>query len=301
MPTTELDIHTADNRALRSTLYTPPHGQEVKAAIVLNAATGVRRKFYGRFAAFLAESRGFAVLTYDYRGIADSSPENFRAFPARIRDWPLLDVPAAIERLKYEWPSKKLFLIGHSAGGNLLGLVPVIQRIDAVLLVGAQFGYWKLWPRRIRYLMATVWYFVVPASSAIFGYVPRWLGAGQRWPRRIALELARWCRDPEYLFGDPSLDTSGYHSFDKSMLAYSFEDDPHACQPACTSLLARFSQARIEHRHLAPHELNLDNIGHFGFFRPQCEPLWNECADWFSAQLVLSNHDEILSRCPIHR
>ena len=224
--------------------------------------------------------------------MAESRPENLRKFNATIRDWPLLDTPAAIEYLKEKWPAKKLYLIGHSMGGNILGLVGNLEKIDAAMFVCAQFGYWKLWPRYWRTLMAFNFYVVVPVTSTIFGYVPRWLGAGQHWPRRIALELAKWCRHPHYLFGDKSLDSSAYAKFDGSILAYSFTDDTHASKVACDALLLRFPIADIDHRHLAPNFLNLTKIGHFGFFTGKCEPLWKECGQWMTfkaSQRISSN------------
>jgi predicted alpha/beta hydrolase len=283
MAISESVIQADDGYVLRGTLYTPDNGGKVLALVLINSATGVRRQFYGRFADYLA-GKGFAVLTYDFRGIAESRPENLRKFSSTMRDWPQLDTPAAIKYLSSRWPTEKLYLVGHSAGGNLLGLVGGLDRVDAAMFVSSQFGYWKLWPRSRQAWMFLVWHFVVPISSNIFGYVPRWLGAGQHWPRGIALELARWCRHKEYVFGDESLDTSGYERFDKAILAYSFSDDHDASKVACETLLARFPNAEIEHRHLSPGALDVAHIGHFGFFRPACAKLWDECAEWLADQ-----------------
>jgi predicted alpha/beta hydrolase len=185
--------------------------------------------------------------------------------------------------MRRELDPPQIHLIGHSAGGNLIGLMPNLSVVDAVVLVGAQLGYWRLWPKSIRHLMAATWYLAVPALSHALGHVPGWLGAGENWPRGIAVELARWCRHPEYLFGDPSLDTSGYSRFDRRMLAMTFTDDPHATPEASEALLARFPAAQITRRHVAPSEIGVHKIGHFGFFRPYCEPLWLETARWLSA------------------
>ncbi|MGE3780004.1 MAG: alpha/beta fold hydrolase, partial [Pirellulaceae bacterium] len=208
MPTRDFQLRALDGYALQATLIRPPDGTTIEAGVILNSATGVHRRFYARFATYLAERHGFAVLTYDFRGIGGSRPSSFRDFNARFRDWPLLDMPAAIDWLRQEVKPARLFLIGHSAGGNLMGLAPNLSAIDAAVLVGSQLGYWRLWPASIRYAMAATWYVAVPLLSRLFGYVPGWLGAGQHWPRGIATELARWCRHPDYLFGDPSLDTS---------------------------------------------------------------------------------------------
>jgi predicted alpha/beta hydrolase len=192
-------------------------------------------------------------------------------------------MPAALEWMRRSLDPQRIFLIGHSAGGNLIGLIPNLAVVDAAILIGAQLGYWRHWPARIRYAMAAVWYVAVPAFSRLFGYVPGWLGAGQHWPHGIAMELARWCRHPDYLFGDPSLDVSRYTTFAAPILAYTFADDPHATRTACEHLLSRFEGAAITHRHIDPQAIALKHIGHFGFFRPSCETLWRDCADWLSA------------------
>jgi len=290
MPSHDFHLPAVDGYRLQATLFSPPAGRTSPAGVVLNSATGVHRRFYTRFATYLAEQFGFAVLTYDFRGIADSSPASFRAFNARMRDWPQLDMPAAVDWLRLELGLPRISLLGHSAGGNLIGLMPKLARVDAVVLVGAQLGYWRLWPPALRHAMAATWHFAVPVLSRIFGYVPGWLGAGQHWPRGIAVELARWCRHPDYLFGDPSLDTSGYAQFDGDLLAYTFSDDPHATPTASEHLLARFPRAVVTRRHIEPSEINVSRIGHFGFFRPFCEPLWRECARWLSAATAQDDH-----------
>lgn len=283
MPSHDFLLKALDRYPLQATLFSPAEGVVPKAGIVLNSATGVHRRFYARFATYLAERFGYTVLTYDFRGIAESRPANLRAFDARIRDWPQLDMPAAVEWLRQSRnPPPRVFLLGHSAGGNLIGLMPNLAQVDGVVLIAAQLGYWRHWPRSLRHTLAATWYLAVPLLSRLFGYVPGWLGAGQHWPRGIAVELARWCRHPEYLFGDASLDTSGYAKLDAPLLAMTFSDDPHATPAASEHLLARFPQAVITRRHVKPEEIGVRRIGHFGFFRPFCEPLWDECARWLA-------------------
>src|SRR5262249_52982075 len=64
-------IAARDGYALAATVFTPegpPRG-----TVLVNSATAVPRRFYAGFAAYLAE-RGFACLTYDYRGVGGSRP-----------------------------------------------------------------------------------------------------------------------------------------------------------------------------------------------------------------------------------
>lgn len=293
MPDRDIQLWTADGYPLQATLFFPPEGRVSDTGVVINSATGVHRRFYKRFATFLAETCGFTVLTYDYRGIGGSRPANLRSFRGRIRDWPQLDMPAAIAALRAEASLHRLCLLGHSAGGNLIGLVPSMASVDSIVLVSAQFGYWRLWPQSIRHALAALWYVVIPLLSRVFGYVPGWLGAGQHWPGKIALELARWCRHPDYLFGDSSLDTTLYSRIDVPVLALTFTDDPHATTAASERLLREFSRASITRRNVDPRDLGLRRIGHFGFFRPFCAPLWQECGDWISRVSALDRRSSL--------
>ena len=40
-------------------------------------------------------------------------------------------------------PDARTFIISHSAGGQLIGLAPNCDRVDAVVMVATQSGYWK--------------------------------------------------------------------------------------------------------------------------------------------------------------
>ena len=65
----DLTLAARDRTKLAATLFEPaaPNG----GAILINIGTGIPRQFYAAFAGHLA-SRGFTVLTYDYRGIGGS-------------------------------------------------------------------------------------------------------------------------------------------------------------------------------------------------------------------------------------
>jgi len=65
----DITVPAADGYKLGATLFLP-RGTRRHAALI-SSATAVPRKIYRGFAGYLAR-RGFAVLTYDYRGIGGS-------------------------------------------------------------------------------------------------------------------------------------------------------------------------------------------------------------------------------------
>ena len=71
---------------------------EPRIAVLVSSGTGFPKGFYERFARYLAD-RGAAVLTYDFRGIAGSRPEELKGSTIDYPDWGRLDMPAALDAL----------------------------------------------------------------------------------------------------------------------------------------------------------------------------------------------------------
>jgi len=254
--------------------------------VLMAGATAVRAEFYRRFARYLC-AQGMRVICFDYRGIGSSLHGDVRATDARMRDWAMLDLAGMIDAIDARYPTTSLTVIGHSAGGQMIALADNNDRIDAALLVGAQNGYWRLWPRPRRYLLGALWHGLMPALTLALGYFPaRRLGLGEDLPSGVATEWARWCRHSAYFVercGRP-LELC-LNQFSQPVLSYSVEDDWMAPVQAVDALLDRFAQAQRERRHIQLADYGLTRLGHFGFFRASGrEKLWPEALDWISAQ-----------------
>jgi predicted alpha/beta hydrolase len=150
----------------------------------------VSRKIYRGFAAYLAE-QGQAVLTYDYRGIGGSRPRSLRGFDARMRDW-ALDVAAAIDHMRAVWPKLPLAVVGHSFGGQAVGLAPNNSEISRALLIAAQAGYWRLFHAPEKYRVYLMLRLIGSPLARVLGYVPGRLGIGEDLPREVFLEWTGW-------------------------------------------------------------------------------------------------------------
>jgi predicted alpha/beta hydrolase len=285
-----LRLPAADGFRLAATLYEPGavrHGRTGDAVVLINPATAAPRGYYDGFARFLT-GRGFSVLTYDYRGIGDSRPGSLRGFKARLRDWGEQDMAGMVDWTARHLQPAKLLVVGHSVGGQIVGLAGNNGKVDALLGVAAQNGYYGHWPAPARFDLALRWHLLVPAVSLLFGYVPGWLGLKEDLPGGVAREWAAWCRRPGFLLDGHEERRHGFERFDRPILAYSFEDDGYAPRPAVQSLLGLYRNARVTHRHVAPGEAGAQAIGHFGFFRDRFrETLWKEAARWLEEQAGL--------------
>jgi predicted alpha/beta hydrolase len=248
-------------------------------AVIVNAAIAVPHRFYRHFAAGLAAA-GFTVVTWDYRGIADSAPSQLRGFDASARDWFLMDMPAVVDWVESELEPQALFLVGHSLGGQTAGLLDNAASIAGMVTLSAQSGHWRLQGGGQKLMVLLHTHVTLPLLSRVFGFMP-WgmLGAGEDLPRNAALEWARWCRHRDYLLGDTTLPLERYQDFTAPVLAYSIGDDKWGTSRSVDAMMRAYPN--VERRHLEPRTEGLDRIGHVGFFRPQSSALWSQVVAWF--------------------
>ena len=153
---------------------------------------------------------------------------------------------------------------------------------DAVLTVAAQLGDWRLWPGVHRWITATYFHLMIPAVAHLFGHAPGWaLGGGAMpLPKQVALEWARWCRQPEVFIGD-GVPAAGFSRLAVPIQAWSFTDDASFAPKEAVDRLHRlFENASLDRRHVSPRELNVKAIGHFGAFNPRFrDTLWPRFAE----------------------
>jgi predicted alpha/beta hydrolase len=284
--TREFKLPALDGYELAATLYRAPSLPADAPAVLINSATGVKRGYYDKFARFLAE-QGFVTLTFDYRGIGDSRPKSLRGFDASMVDWGEKDSGAAINWLHAEHRPRRLLLIGHSVGGQLFGLTPNNHRVDAMLAVGAQSGYWGKWRGTRKVFMWFLWHALMPGTTRLFSYFPsKRMGLSEDLPAGVARQWAHWGRNPNYIVdGEGQPLREHFVSYTGPIRSYSFSDDIHAPRAAVEALVGCYTSATIEWNHRTPQDAGVEKIGHFGFFREQFrDTLWREAADWLKQQ-----------------
>lgn len=274
-------LNTEDGCALATEWLQPE--QETLGVLVIASATGVRRQFYRPFAE-AQRQQGWRVLLWDPRGVGDSrlSAEAFSR--VRMQDWGQHDLHAILQHARSEAQDLPLYLLGHSAGGNLAGLAPSLPLCDGLLLVASGTCYWRdyplwQWPR-----VLFSWWVWLPLILVLFKDVPAWAGVGQRLPRGVARQWRQWCLLPEYLFDDPGLNVKAYAQLQVPLLALSMPDD-HDFAPLVTTrkLMARYRGCMSELRRLRALPGG-GRLGHFDFFRTRHAGLWNEVSDWLELQ-----------------
>jgi predicted alpha/beta hydrolase len=278
---TAVEFPARDGYRLAGTLYRPKTPN--RRAVLFQAAAGVKQEFYGKFADYLA-TRGFAALTFDYRGIGRSRPARLRGFQARMHDWAEKDIAGALDYLARASHGARVIGVGHSFGALAFGLVPGNERYVSALTVGAQSGYWKHWHGTSRAGMWFLTYVLLPGMSRLCGYVPaRVFGQGEDLPAGVAREWASWCRHPGYIVGARGAEEA-YSRFTAPIRAYAIGDDAYAPPAAVEAFLGFYPNAPHKQVDVDPAQHG-GPIGHFGFFRERFkDSLWKQAADWMEGR-----------------
>ena len=283
-----LSIMTDRNRALAATVYRPK--DEVKTAVMIAPATGIKRQFYHNFATYLAAS-GFGVLTFDNEGIGESLNSDLSKCDASLISWGRHDMPAVLDALQDEFPDATYHLIGHSAGGQLIGLMPNYQAIASVFNVACSSGQIK--NMDMPYKLKAIGFMdaFIPLTNLTFGYTPAdKIGMGEPLPRSVARQWREWCNGAGYIetaFGK-SIHTHFYDEIDMPALWLGFSDDEIANSKNIDDMIRIFSKMPVEKRFFEPEEFGLNSIGHMRYFssktNAKAPQLWQMAVDWLAKQ-----------------
>ncbi|MFZ6001139.1 MAG: alpha/beta fold hydrolase [Bacteroidota bacterium] len=280
-----IDIIARDRVVIKATRYrsTSFNGKTV----LINSEFGVPQERYADFATFLAD-QGFEVYTYDYRGIGQSQISSVRSIRASIIQWGELDYGAILLRVRQGNPKGKLIIVGHGLGAQLVGFSPKSIWADRFIFVGTWTPYWKIFSGGLRWKKWFYSYLLIPAIGKIWGALPaNLIGATENLPYGVALQLAQWGRDDDFLYRAFPDRKKIFDSLKQSSLVYSFEHDEVNNEETLESLYAHYPAVQIQHVHIRAHEVSVKRVDRFVFLMssPQ-NSLWKETVDWMNEKEV---------------
>ncbi|MFN8349113.1 MAG: alpha/beta fold hydrolase [Spirosomataceae bacterium] len=266
MNTIDITLPTPDGYTLSGILYEYP--SQPKAVVQFNIGTGMRKEFYANFARYLAEN-GFIVCLWEYRGMGRSRPllkEEFTCIT--MQDW-AIDMRAVLDFLDTRYPDWPKLMIGHSIGGQLLGLLPNHQKLKGMLMLNSSTGTW--WHHTLPYRFKSYYFFNVltPLLVPFAGYLPaKRLRIMEDLPGGLILEWREWCNSENYLFDflGKSIGQHFYGDIQMPIKAYWTTDDPIANAVTVPALLRHFRKADIMTEAVRPADLATKRLGHFGLF-----------------------------------
>lgn len=272
-PHQRITIKATDGFELSAMIY-PAHNQtNSKKYLIIGSAFGVPQQYYKHIANYFAE-QGISCLTFDYRGIGESKTGLMPAQEMLMQHWGELDLEGVIRYLDESYQPNSLYYLGHSAGGQILGLAPSSDKFSKVILAATGVGAWRAWLGAQKYILAAMWYGLMPIMmllqrgdffhSKMLGPIPV--------PKHAVKQWVEWAKSEDYLFTPKhGMDLSGYEKIKADIYALTISDDWYAPQSSRDALLAHYSNSHRVTQYIMPQDVGLKKIGHFGLFRKKQE------------------------------
>ncbi|MEI4551054.1 serine aminopeptidase domain-containing protein [Pseudoalteromonas spongiae] len=278
----EIKISCEDNYVLAATAYLPDN---VKAAVVIGPATGIKRQFYNAFAEYLA-GNDFGVLTYDNRGIGQSIDGDIASHTASLQCWGQLDKPAAISCLQQLFPNTSYHLVGHSAGGQLIGLAKNATELSSIFNFASSSGQLRNMKLKDQFKSHFFMNMFIPLSNMVFGYTKsQWFGMGEPLPKQVAKQWQTWCNGSGYVKTafNKTVFTHYYNELAMPALWVNAVDDFIATDENVRDMLSVCPNLVANTLTLSPADHNLNEIGHMKFFSRRANTLWPIVLDWLNS------------------
>jgi len=278
----DIKITCIDHFPLTATVFSPDHTP--KAAVMIAPATGIKRQFYRNFAQYLSEN-GYGVITFDNRGIGESLIGNIKQSDASIQCWGEKDMPAVLSELQQQFPDTTYHLVGHSAGGQLIGLMPNALAIKSQFNFACSSGRLKnmqgLHKIKAHFFMNVF----IPLNNAIFGYTnSQWAGMGEPLPKQVAEQWRHWCNGQGYVKTafNSTIKQHLYDDLTMPSMWVNATDDEIAINENVADMLSVFTKLNASTLTLNPKDYDLDEIGHMKFFSRKCNKLWPIALTWLN-------------------
>lgn len=270
-----IEITCADGVRLHGH-FLPARGGTPGLPVLLCPATGVRQHFYLRFATWLA-AQGHDVLVFDYRGIGLSLHGRLKDSPATLAEWGQQDQVAALDWLLQRTGAEQVLLLGHSAGGQMIGLLPNHRRVARLVGVSASTGWFRAMRPGFGIPAWAVLRGVIPLGILIKGYGPTAaVGLGENLPAGVARQWGQWCAAGGYATnatrGRPGQD---FHADVRTPITVLHAEDDDIANPGTVAdLLRTFPAAHKQALRIKPANHGLKAIGHIDWFRVSHQALW---------------------------
>lgn len=276
MEISEIRIPALDSFELGALILKP--SGESKGVIQFHPGTVTKKEFYQPFCEYLADM-GYTVILFDYRGIGQSRPSSLKNFQAKITDWGALDMAGVLDWANENFPDQKKYIVAHSMGGQVLGLMNNHKSVDGIVTIASSYGNWKNYTGMNKYVSGIMWLTYMALAPKICGYLPlKSIDKGEDLPKGVSGELWSWCigNKCHSEIMDKKNITHYYNEIDKPFKAYFIEDDNIATKKVIPHYESDFNNARLDIEIIKPEEVGVAKIGHYGFFKEKFkDTLWS--------------------------
>ena len=183
----------------------------------------------------------------------------------------------ALDWLLQRTGQEQVTLVGHSAGGQMIGLLPNHHRVAKLVGVSASTGWFKGMKPSFRFKARLGLRCLVPLGAMVKGYAPTSaVGLGEDLPARVAQQWGQWCAAGGYatnaIRNKPEQD---FHQQVRTPITVLHaSDDDIATPKTVADLLRTFPTAPKQALQLKPADHGLKSIGHIDWFRSSHKSLW---------------------------
>lgn len=271
-------IQCQDGYTLSGVFY-PARQEPVKTyPILLCPATGITSRFYQQFCLWLS-TQGYDVLNFDFRGIGNSLHGPLKHSTASIVQWGQLDIPAAINHLLARTHAEKVILVGHSAGGQLLGIAENYSKVAKVVAIAGSTGHVQGLKGRTKLLAPVMFKAIFPLARYTLGYGPtKSIGMGENLPKDVAQQWAQFCGKPGYVINAIGKlvkpEQNYHHKIECPITSLWATDDEIATEANVQDLLRLYPNSQTTAIALEPQKLGHKAIGHMLMFKPSHQNIW---------------------------
>ncbi|MFI8034411.1 alpha/beta fold hydrolase [Acinetobacter sp. ABJ_C3_5] len=268
-------ISCKDGYQLAAQFY-PVLNSDKPYPILICPATGITKNFYHAFAQWLNQ-QGYPVLSFDFRGIGESLHGALKDSTASINDWGIYDIPAAIEALLNRTQAEKVIIVGHSAGGQLLGIASNYHKVAKVLAIAGSTGHVKGLKGKTKVLAPVMFNIIFPVSSFVKGYgATQFIGMGENLPKNVAKQWAEFCSKPGYVMNaiGKTIFEDYHQKIQCPITSFWATDDEIATHSNVKDLLRLYPNAQTKLIELNPQQLGYKRIGHMLMFKKSHQKIW---------------------------
>src|SRR5262245_6013813 len=199
--------------------------------VVCLPAMGLEAEYYRPLGERLASGGVANAALLDLRGQGRSTVRAAEGADFGYREILEYDLPVAVAALRGAFPGRRVFLAGHSLGGQL-GLLFAARRpeqVDGLMLLAAGTAHYRDWPRSKRASAYAITAAVRLAAAAFPWYPGRMLGFGGDQPRRLMRDWGRVAKRGEYRPEGSEFDYEGAaRSLELPLLSVGVRGDPVA-------------------------------------------------------------------------
>jgi predicted alpha/beta hydrolase len=246
--------------------------RDAQGIVVVAPAMATPARYYEPFTSWLA-SHGLRTVVLEHRG--SSSRAAMKAYSGDLLDW-FDDARASLDAVVRDAGDLPITWVGHSLGTQMLPFVDHAS-LTRVVSVASGTGWVGHLPGSMRWTAPVLMRSVAPLAMRAAGYYPgRSLRIMDDIPSGVMRQWSRWCLDPAYLGVDIPDAESRFAEVKTPMTVLSFTDDELMSLAATNDLHDRFVNADQVRQRYTPAQLEVEAMGHHGFFRARHAGLWDE-------------------------